>query len=362
MEKGMINSFSRDYSEARDKFLEAANEAGARVSHHLLGKAGPDGQELATDVAVIGPDDAEAALVTLSGTHGVEGFFGSATQIEWLLRDEASKLGGAAAVHIHAINPYGFAWLRRTNEDNVDLNRNWLDFTQKVPSSPMYDELADDLCPADWSAATQARTGARLHAWAAQHGPGKFQTAVSQGQWAHRLGLFYGGTEPSWSRRTLSQILTCHLAKVSRVCLIDFHTGLGPFGYVEPIIGRPRSDPGFARTRSWIGGAARSIVGDGSVSAEVMADGLNAIPNLLPAARVDTVALECGLRPIEGVLQALRADAWLHGYGDPLASEAKTIKKLIRDAFHSDEPVWQGMALGQGLAACRAALGGLHDG
>jgi Protein of unknown function (DUF2817) len=361
MEKGMINSFSRDYSEARDKFLGAANEAGARVMHYRLGRAGPSGQELATDVAVIGPEDAEAALVTLSGTHGVEGFFGSATQIEWLLRDEASKLRGAAAIHIHAINPYGFAWLRRTNEDNVDLNRNWIDFTQGVPLSPMYDVLAADLCPADWSAATQARTGARLHAWAAEHGLAKLQAAVSQGQWTHRRGLFYGGTEPSWSRRTLVQILTSHLSKASRVCLIDFHTGLGPFGYAEPIIGRPRSDPGFARTRAWIGGAARSVVGDGSVSAEVKGDGLNAIPSLLPGAQVDTVALECGLRPIDTVLQALRADAWLHAHGDPLSSQAEPIKKMIRDAFHSDEPVWQGMALGQGLAACRAALGGLHD-
>ena len=225
----------------------------------------------------------------------------------------------------------------------------------------MYDELAQDLCPADWSAATQARTGARLHAWAAEHGPAKLQAAVSQGQWTHRNGLFYGGTEPSWSRRTLSQILTTHLSKSVRVCLIDFHTGLGPFGYAEPIIGRPRSDPGFVRTRAWIGGAARSVVGDGSVSAEVKGDGLNAIPNLLPAARNDTKTKENRQHPIDTVLQALRADAWLHAYGDPLSPEAEPIKKMIRDAFLTDEPVWQGMALGQGLAACRAARGGLLD-
>jgi hypothetical protein len=357
----MISSFSRDYTEARDKFIAAANKAGARLTRYPLDKKGPDGQDLSMDVAIVGPGDAKAALVTLSGTHGVEGFFGSATQVEWLLRDEASKLRGATAIHIHAVNPYGFAWLRRTNEDNVDLNRNWIDFTQQVPSSPMYDGLADDLCPADWSAATQAQTGARLQSWTAHHGLAEFQKAVSQGQWAHPHGLFYGGAEPSWSRRTLSEILTLHLAKATRVCLIDFHTGLGPFGYVEPIIGLPRSDPGFKRTRAWIGGAARSIVGDGSVSAEVKGDSLSAIPHLLPSSQVDTVAMECGLRSIDGVLQALRADAWLHAHGDPLSPEARPIKKMIRDAFHSDEPVWQGMALGQGLAACRAALGGLHN-
>ena len=68
-------------------------------------------------------------LVTVSGTHGVEGFFGSAVQVEWLRRIKGAALpGDIAALHIHAINPYGFSWLRRTNEDNVDINRNWMDF------------------------------------------------------------------------------------------------------------------------------------------------------------------------------------------------------------------------------------------
>ena len=356
----MITSFSRDYSEARDKFLAAANEANAITTHYSLDTRGPAGEQLTTDVAVVGPADADSALVTISGTHGVEGFFGSGAQVEWLRRDEAAGLRGVAAIHIHAINPYGFAWLRRTNEDNIDLNRNWIDFNETVAANALYDELADDLCPADWSEATQVRTGARLMAWIGQHGFAKLQTAVSQGQWSHPRGLFYGGTAPIWSRRTLVDILTSQLSKAKRVCVIDFHTGLGPFGYAEPIIGLPRTDPGFARTRAWIGGAARSMVGDGSVSAQVKGDSLSAIAHLLPNAQVDTVALECGIRPISEVLLALRADAWLHGYGDPAASDGRAIKKAIRDAFHSDDPGWQGMALGQGLAACRAAVSGLQ--
>jgi hypothetical protein len=83
------------------------------------------------------------------------------------------------------------------------------------------------------------------------------------------------------------------------------------------------------------------------------------MPDLLPHALVDAVALECGIRPINEVASALRADAWLHSHGDPLSAEAKPIKTMIRAAFHSDEPMWQGMALGQGLAACQAAQCGL---
>ncbi len=63
-----------------------------------------------------------------------------------------------AVLHVHAINPYGFAWLRRTNEQNIDINRNWINFDLPLPENPLYEELSDFLCPTDWSAETQAWT------------------------------------------------------------------------------------------------------------------------------------------------------------------------------------------------------------
>jgi hypothetical protein len=102
-----------------------------------------------------------------------------------------------------------------------------------------------------------------------------------------------------------------------------------------------------------------SLYGGGSVSAEIYGDGLTAIQALLPKSVIDAVALECGVLPVGKVGAALRADNWLHTHGDPIAPQSAGIKKLVREAFHSDAPVWQGMALGQGLAACRAAVGGL---
>jgi hypothetical protein len=358
----MDGSFSENYPEARAKFLEAVGTAGGESQRFVLsgGHRGPDGSELSTDVAWLGPRDASRVFVTISATHGVEGFFGSATQVEWLRRGEAKRLpNGTAALLIHAINPFGFAWLRRTNEDNIDLNRNWVNFEQPLPESPCYDELAEDLCPTDWSPETQMKTGARLMAWVQHHGEPAFQQAVTGGQWKHPKGLFYGGTKPSWSRRTLTEILQSNLSKASRVCVVDFHTGLGPYGYAEPIVSRHPGDPGFLRTRGWIGAAAKSIHRDGSISAEIMGDGMTALPSLLPNAVVDTVAMECGIKAPMEVVNALRADAWLHAHGDPTSAAAAPIKALIRGAFHSDDLLWQGMALGQGLAACRAAVGGL---
>ena len=358
----MDTPFSADYSAARANFRAAAAAAAAEVETHRLDHTGPDKFELTTDAAWVGPQNARAVLVTVSGTHGVEGFFGSAVQIEWLRRSKAAPLPNeVAALHIHAINPYGFAWLRRTNEDNIDINRNWINFDAPLPASPAYDEISEDLCPSDWSAEIQKDTLRRLQEWMGRHGMAAFQKAVSGGQWTHPSGLFYGGRSASWSRRTLIGILTAKLARASRICVLDFHTGLGPYGYAEPIIGQRRTDPAFARARSWIGGGAKSIFGDGSVSAEIKGDSLTALSALLPHATVDAVALECGIRPVMEVAQALRADAWLHAHGDPLSDAAKPIKDKIRAAFHSDDPLWQGMALGQGIAACQAAIGGLIE-
>ena len=122
----VINYFSSDYGEARRKFLDASRAAGAIVEsyeHHLTG---PEGESLFTDVAVLGPSDASTILVLESGTHGVEGFTGSAIQTGLLHEGlNSGPKPSLSIILIHALNPYGFAHLRRFNEDNVDINRNF---------------------------------------------------------------------------------------------------------------------------------------------------------------------------------------------------------------------------------------------
>ena len=99
-------SFGSDYPDARGKFLAAAKAAGAALEAVVNPNRGPDGGELATDVAWIGPRDAERVLVMLSGTHGVEGFCGSGAQVDWLTRGEWANLpAGTAAMLVHAVNP-----------------------------------------------------------------------------------------------------------------------------------------------------------------------------------------------------------------------------------------------------------------
>ena len=75
-------SFSREYADARAKFLAAASDAKAGLETILHPERGPDGGDLATDVAWFGPREAASVLVLISGTHGVEGFCGSGAQVD----------------------------------------------------------------------------------------------------------------------------------------------------------------------------------------------------------------------------------------------------------------------------------------
>ena len=137
--------FSPNYREARAQFLAMASTCGATVHSHTLQLLGAQGEALAMDVAVHGPADASKVLMTTSAVHGVEGFCGSAIQTGLL---QALTLPpDVAVVHVHAVNPHGFSHARRVNEDNVDLNRNFIDFGQPLPVNADYAEIHALLLP-----------------------------------------------------------------------------------------------------------------------------------------------------------------------------------------------------------------------
>src|ERR1051325_1319045 len=119
-----FNFFAPDYFAARDAFLALARERGARVANHPLSARGPGGETLSIDTAYVGAREPRHLLVIVSGTHGVEGFAGSAMQCQWLAGIAPSQIPrDAGCLLVHALNAYGFAHLRRANEHNVDLNR-----------------------------------------------------------------------------------------------------------------------------------------------------------------------------------------------------------------------------------------------
>ncbi|MBS0223990.1 MAG: M14 family metallopeptidase [Proteobacteria bacterium] len=359
------HSFAADYSEARDKFLAAARIAGAVTSRYDNPGKGPKGEVLSTDVARLGPDDASKIVVTLSSTHGVEGYCGSGFQVDWLSTVGAAGLPRDTAVlFVHAINPYGFAWTRRVTEEGNDLNRNYVDHTKPYPVNEGYLEIADWLVPKDFSEAGVRTADAKLAEYRKRVGDIAYFRAISGGQYSHSDGMFFGGGGPSWSNRTLHAIADRFLKGRSDVAVIDFHTGLGPYGYGEPITHYDIDSAGSRRVRAfWGESVTESKRGQTASQAR---DGLGhyGLNRVLtePETRLTMCTIEFGTFDRERGQKAFRADHWLHKYGDPLGKEAEPVRAAMRRQFYPDTDDWKEAVLFRGHQVVRQAIAGVQRG
>src|SRR5262250_2497530 len=112
MSKTPERHFPKDYRTGRANFIAACEAADLGVTSRLHPtETGPDGKPLFIDTTTIGPIDAGKALLLISGTHGVEGYFGSGVETG-LVREGIAKRAfrKSKVVLLHALNPFGFSW------------------------------------------------------------------------------------------------------------------------------------------------------------------------------------------------------------------------------------------------------------
>jgi len=352
--------FPASYAQGRERFRALARETGAALHAIEHPGKGPDGGALSIDAAWFGPADPERALLLVSATHGVEGHCGSGCQAGWLASGAPARLPeGMGALAIHAVNPHGFAWTRRVTEDNVDLNRNFVDFDAPLPQNPGYEELAAALTPAAWTPETIAACDRTLMDYAGKHGDFALQGAISRGQHTHPDGLFFGGTQPTWSRRSFLALAERFLGRCRSVAFVDFHTGLGPYGYGEPISMHPPGTPAHRRAKDWYGSELTTPEGGDSTSVVVVGTLGQGIERRLANTEFTSIALEYGTQPVYDVMLSLRADNWLHLHGDLASAQGRTIKRQVRDAFYQDKDDWKAKVLARALDIVGRAQAGL---
>jgi hypothetical protein len=269
----------------------------------------------------------------------------------------ALQASGVAVLYIHALNPWGFSWWRRTTQENVDLNRNFHDYSQPLPANAGYDALAPYLVPDTWP--PSAENEAHIAAYAARHGERGLQAAISAGQYRHGCGLFYGGNGPTWSHLTLRHVLSEHGRRCTRLAWIDLHTGLGPSGHGEKIWAGPDVAAAIARGRRWWGAEVTSVYDGSSTSALLSGLMFNVVLDECPQADYTGIALEYGTEPMNEVMTALRGDHWLHAHPETGAPQAAEITARTRRAFYTETPAWKQQIVEQGVAAARQAVAGL---
>ena len=361
---GAGEAFSSSYLQARARFLEAARSAGLEVDSRLHPLKGLDGEDLAMDVALDGPPAANRLLIVSSACHGVEGFCGSGVQVAALRdgawRDHAAQRG-VAVLYIHALNPYGFSHIRRATHENIDLNRNFQDFSSPLPVNEEYPQLHPLLLPPDWPP-SRANNEA-IARYVADHGEAGLQAAISRGQHEFPQGLFYGGTEPAWSNLALREVLRAYGRRATRIGWIDIHTGLGPSGVGERIYAGRDDEEAIAHARAWWDGGGETPVTsiyDGSSSSAFLTGLMcSSIYDECPQADYTGIALEYGTRPMMETVQALRAEHWLHVNPQAAAAMGSPIRQQMKDAFYTDTDEWKAQVLRQANEALFQAADGL---
>jgi Protein of unknown function (DUF2817) len=362
----MTDFFASNYADARSTLLSVSTPKSSHLKTYRNEECETEGSgDLVTDSVRFGPDRADRFLVMISGTHGVEGYCGSACQTAavklGLFDDLPSDVG---VLLIHALNPYGFAHDRRVNERNVDLNRNCVaDFgsTELRELNPDYEVLSPVLNTKTWSMESPHVDFDKILQFIKEWGLERFQAAVSIGQYRHSSGLFYGGSEKSWSRLTLEEIISTEIPMASEVVVIDYHTGLGQSGIGELITMAANTSDEYRRALFLYGEHVKSTKSLKAEDKSVSADVNGSIDNLFANRGIATcVSLEFGTVDVLQVLEALRADNWFHHHGNGDAHMSTRIAADMRRAFYPDSEAWRQAVLHRSAEVVSRVLAGFQ--
>jgi hypothetical protein len=351
--KRSLSHFSPDYFTAKDRFRHAAANAGARMEALRLEAKGPNGEELGIDIAWFGSDTPRRVLLHSSGLHGVEGFAGSAIQLQLL--DQLPALpADTALIVVHTLNPYGMAWLRRTNENNVDLNRNFkIDGSYKgAPAA--YTKLDSFLNP---------RTPPAFDFYLAKaiglicrHGMSALKQSVVGGQYEYPKGLFFGGKHLEEGPRQYVAFLTAHLSSAERCVAIEVHTGIGK--YAQDLLFVQSED--FDRLRRTIGERVTAPEPDRGPGYRIEGGLESMIFDTFSKAHPTFFCQEFGTYSPTKVLHALREENRWHHYGRGSMDDAT--KRKIKETFCPADEAWRESVLHRGQELIGHAIAELtHD-
>lgn len=337
------------YFQAREGFREKAQRKGLKLESILLPFSGPMGEELTIDIAYAEPALAKSALIHVSGTHGVEGFAGSAIQQQILENLDLRSHTSTSLFFIHTINPYGMSWLRRVNANNIDLNRNYFQ-DEKRPQNRYYKYFGPLLNPATQA---QLMTGL-VQGVAARVSFGKEVSlqAIAQGQYEFPKGLFYGGVEVQPELQLLHKQLKVLLRGYERIFVMDIHTGLGKFDQ-ELLIGTDGN--AHAEIRLMNEAFGRTIDGhDASVGIYSVHGELDGFYRAAaPQARLGYVVQEFGTIGAPRMINALRLENYDYHYGDGQKSAVTKAKLALKEAFFPENGLWRNRVLKQGVTRFR---------
>jgi hypothetical protein len=351
-------AFPADYLSGRENWLKGLAQQSGPLKHlpyPCSGALGPNGEQLVTDTVWLGSENASRVLVLIGGTHGIEGFVGSAVEIDYLNLIDSGHIdlpADTAVLMIHALTPWGYAWQRRCDQDGVDLNRNIVDFSKPFPLNSGYEELRPALFLAD----RQQRKMA-VDEFEKRHGRIALECAISSGQYTDPAGPFFGGRAPAHGRIVAEDLMQRYSLEQRDLAVIDLHSGLGSFGYGEIICDH---DPNSSATKvacDWYG-ASVTLPALGTSSSVPKTGLLDYAWHAIMNQKSCYITLEFGTFRTDQLFEILLRDHQLWAQPDSMETRFEH-RKIMRHHFCPDDQAWKELVLFRARQVIAQALRGL---
>ncbi len=168
-------------------------------------------------------------LVFTIGLHGIEGYVGHAA-IQTFLQTIVQQINPATKITIYfPLNPFGMIRFHRTNQLNIDLNRNYLnDFEHKT--QVQYHIIQDLFSPKRLVSIINANLSfyGTLIQKITKHGIKRLSNAILTGQSVDAKGLYFTGNEYTKESLYIIKEIENTVRSNLNTVWIDIHTGFGP--------------------------------------------------------------------------------------------------------------------------------------
>lgn len=358
--KLLLDVFPDSYMQACGLWKAHVSSCGlaTTINEYSVSGHSPEGLELVTHTAWLGFPAASRVLVLIGGTHGIEGYAGTAVMCDLLAHLPRQLPSELAILCIHALNPWGYAWHRRCDAEGIDLNRNFIDFDQPLPDNPGYRELRSALFDGN-----PLRRQHALDEYHCSHGQTVYEIAISGGQYSDPLGPFYGGTHPAQGRDTIEAVMAKHRLAERRLAVIDVHTGLGSYGYGEIICDHLPDSAGARTAHAWYGDEC-TLPALGTSSSVPKLGLLDYSWHSILRSDSCFITLEYGTLATANLFDVLLQDHRFrarHGSEPAMHPDYSALIAALRAHFCPDDPQWRRGVLSRARQVIDRALVGLQS-
>jgi predicted deacylase len=368
MAQNLISLFPESYTASRARFIQdfellRAKWADSRIESSSL----KTDASLSIDYAWAEPRRKENLVIISTGLHGIEGYVGSA-MLKIFMEEFAPRLNteNTGLLLVHAINPFGMHNRRRYNENNVDINRNFVrDENFDPQGNPDYEPLVPLLNPARPLTNllfSDIAFISRLLGNIVRLGILRIRQGMLSGQYRHPKGVQFGGQSTQQGARIMRTLFQQAFDSYQQIIHLDMHTGYGPryqMSFVNSTR-EPASASELMKSFSYPLIVAATPTDFYTVSGDITEYIYQLRDEKYPAIKLFATCFEFGTfgDSLPAQIRSMRAtilENRLFQFGAASESIRNTVRKEYEELFFPTETHWREKA----FADCRQALEGV---